>query len=189
MYVSEKSTTSKFSTEYEGSRFYHSVCKFLPDYMASHWKYGDHYLGIVVNSALSDCSVWMHQRGLHHFGTDCWQIHINHVLEGAAILFKIPPCASLLMYSTFRMEMHVVNSTILCLYSTYCSCATQHRFSLGVKFGDSGVWLYSYMHCGNFLWPIVFNGKLHLWIIANTQNCVNNSWPVGLDSSKYVSVG
>lgn len=116
--ISEESTTS--------NRFYHSTCKFLPDYMALHWKFGDHYLGIVVNSAVSDCSVWMHQRGLHHhFSTACLQWHINHVLEGAAIFFNIPPCASVLTCNTFRMQMHVVNGTFLCLYSTYCSCATQ----------------------------------------------------------------
>jgi hypothetical protein len=147
MYVSEKSTISKFSTKYEGNRFYHSMYKFLPDYMTLHWKYGDHYLEIVVNSAVGDCSGWIHQRDLHYFGTDCWQTHINHALDWAAILFNITPCASLLMYSTFRMEMDIVNSTILCLYLMYCSCATQHWFSRG----DFGVCLY--IPYGNFLNP------------------------------------
>jgi len=120
-------STLKFSIEDEGDRFYHSVYKFLPGYMISHWKYGDHYLGIVVNSAVGDCSVWMNQRGLHHHsGTDYLQRNMNHVLEGAAILFNNPPCASVLMYSPFRMEMHVVNGMIICLYLTYCGCATQH---------------------------------------------------------------
>ena len=52
MYVSEESTASKFRIDDEGNSFCHNVCKLLLDYMVSHQKDGNHYLRIVVNSAV-----------------------------------------------------------------------------------------------------------------------------------------